>query len=181
MQWTFAVSVLSLVPAAMESVMRAVLEHCVGRQETYFPADKLLIREGETTGDLFILMEGELQVLKGETVVAVVTEPGAILGEMSVLLNQPHTATVRTCTGSMLYQIDDANEFLREKPAVALLMAQLPAQRLNAATTYLADIKRQYASHGNHLSMVSEVLETLVNLPASATSPGSDRQPDPRL
>lgn len=161
--------------------MRAVLEHCVGRQETYFPADTLLIREGETTGDLFILLEGELEVRKGETVVAVVTEPGAVLGEMSVLLGLPHTATVRVSTGSTVYQIDDGNGFLREKPEVALLVAKVLDQRLNAATTYVADIKRQYAGHGTHLAMVGEVLESLVNLPASKPSPGSDREPDPRL
>jgi len=158
--------------------MRAVLEHCAGRQETYFAADTLLIREGETTGDLYILLEGQLDVLKGDTVVAVVTEPGAILGEMSVLLGQPHTATVRASTGSTVYQVDDGAGFLRAQPAVALLVAQVLAQRLNAATTYLADIKRQYAGHGNHLAMVGEVLESLVNLPGSKASQGSDRQPD---
>ncbi len=158
--------------------MRAVLEHCAGRQETYLPASAVLIREGETTGDLYILVEGELEVLKGDTVVAVITEPGSILGEMSVLLNQPHTATVRVSTGSTVYQIDDGAGFMREKPAVALLVATLLAQRLNAATTYLADIKRQYAGHGNHLAMVGDVLESLVNLSATRASPGSDRQPE---
>ena len=158
--------------------MRAVLEHCAGREETYLPADTLLIHEGKTTGDLYILVEGQLDVLKGDTVVAVVTEPGAILGEMSVLLNQPHTATVRAATGSTVYQIDDGAGVLRAKPAVALLVATLLAQRLNAATTYLADIKRQYAGHGNHLEMVGEVLESLVNLSAAKAAPGSDRQPE---
>ncbi|EKS37578.1 cyclic nucleotide-binding domain-containing protein [Afipia clevelandensis] len=161
--------------------MRAVLEHCIGRQESYVAAQSLLLREGETTGELFVLLEGELEVLKGETVVAVVTEPGAVLGEMSVLLGQPHTATVRAATGSTVYRIDDGDGFLREKTEVALLVARVLAQRLNAATTYLADIKRQYAGHGTHLEMVGEVLETLVNLPDSKASPGSDRQPDPRL
>ena len=80
--------------------MRAVLEHCVGREESYVAAESLLLREGETTGELFVLLEGELEVLKGDTVVAVVTEPGAVLGEMSVLLGLPHTATVRASTGS---------------------------------------------------------------------------------
>lgn len=161
--------------------MRAVLEHCVGRQETYVAADSLLLREGETTGELFVLLEGELEVRKGDTVVAVVTEPGAVLGEMSVLLGLPHTATVRAATGSTVYKIDDGDSFLREKSEVSLLVAKVLAQRLNAATTYLADIKRQYAGHGTHLEMVGEVLETLVNLPGSKASPGSDRQPDPRL
>ena len=41
--------------------MRAVLEHCVGRQESYVAADSLLLREGETTGELFVLLEGELE------------------------------------------------------------------------------------------------------------------------
>ncbi|CAN5331883.1 cyclic nucleotide-binding domain-containing protein [soil metagenome] len=158
--------------------MRAVLEHCAGQKEAYLSAQTVFIREGETTGDLYILAEGELEVLKGETVVAVVTEPGAILGEMSVLLNQPHTATVRASTGSTVYQIRDGAGFLREKPAVALLVATLLAQRLNAATTYLADIKRQYAGHGNHLEVVGEVLESLVNLSATRAAPGSDRLPE---
>lgn len=161
--------------------MRAVLEHCSGRTETYVPAKTLLIREGETTGDLFVLIEGELEVLKGDTIIAVVTEPGAILGEMSVLLGQPHTGTVRAAAGSTVYKIDDGAGFLRDNSAVALLVATVLAQRLNAATTYVADIKRQYAGHGTHLSMVGEVLESLVNQSGSKASPGSDREPDPRL
>lgn len=158
--------------------MRAVLEHCEGGQQTRLAADELLIHEGQTTGHLYVLIEGRLDVLKGGTVVATVSEPGAILGEMSVLLHQPHTATVRAAADSTVYQFDDAASFLRERPAVALLVAQLLAQRLNAATTYLADIKRQYAGHGNHLSMVGDVLESLVNLSASAAKPGSDRLPE---
>lgn len=158
--------------------MRAVLEYCAGQQETYLPAGTMLIHENETTGDFYILVEGELEVLKGDTVVAVVTEPGSILGEMSVLLNRPHTASVRTATGSTVYRIQDGAGFLSEKPTVALLVATLLAQRLNAATTYLADIKRQYAGHGTHLEMVGEVLESLVNLSATRAAPGSDRQPE---
>ena len=75
--------------------MRAVLEHCVGGVETNVLPDALVLNEGETTGRLYVLIDGKLEVLKGGTVVATVSEPGAILGEMSVLLGQPHTATVR--------------------------------------------------------------------------------------
>ncbi len=158
--------------------MRAVLEHCVGGQETSVAADTLVIREGDTTGRLYVLIEGKLEVVKGGTVVATVSEPGAILGEMSVLLHQPHTATVRAAGPAKVYMFDDAAGFMRSQPEVALLVAQMLAQRLNAATTYLADIKRQYAGHGNHLSMVGEILESLVNLTGSKVSPGSDRQPE---
>ena len=49
------------------------------------------------------------------------------------------------------------------------------------ANTYLADLKRQYAGHGTHLAMVGEVLQSMINLPPSEVSPGSDRQSDPRI
>jgi CRP-like cAMP-binding protein len=120
-------------------------------------------------------------VVKGDTVVATLTEPGAVLGEMSVLLDQPHTATVRAAHDSVIYEIDDAASFLRKQPAVALIIARMLAQRLNVANTYLADLKRQYAGHGNHLAMVGDLLQSMINLPPTPVSPGSDRQSDPRM
>jgi CRP/FNR family transcriptional regulator, cyclic AMP receptor protein len=161
--------------------MRAILDHCTGGREMLLVTGDLLIRQGESTGHLYVLIDGRLDVIKGDTVVATIAEPGAILGEMSVLLNQPHTATVRAAADTKIYQIDDAALFLRDQPEVALLVATQLAQRLNAATTYLADIKRQYAGHGTHLAMVGDVLESLVNVSRAKAEPGSDRQPDPRL
>ena len=61
---------------------------------------------------------------------------------------------------------------------MALLIARLLAQRLNVATTYLADLMHQYGGHGDHLSMVGELLQSMINLPPSQVSPGSDRQSD---
>src|SRR6266850_1510236 len=75
--------------------MRAVLDYCSGGTKRDVPAGALVLHEGSKTGHLFVLLEGRLEVIKGDSVVAVLTEPGAMLGEMSVLLDQPHTATVR--------------------------------------------------------------------------------------
>ena len=60
-------------------------------------------------------------------------------------------------------------------------LARMLAQRLNVANTYLADIKRQYAGHGNHLEMVGDILQSMINLTPTQVSPGSDRQSDPRI
>ncbi len=161
--------------------MRAVLDYCSGGTERQVKAGTLVVTEGETTGHLYVLMQGKLEVLKGEMVVATVAEPGAVLGEMSVLLGQPHTATVRACSDAVVYEFEDAASFLKQQPEVALLIAKMLAQRLNVANTYLADLKRQYASHGTHLAMVGEVLQSMINLPPLEVSPGSDRQSDPRM
>ena len=161
--------------------MRAVLDYCTGGVQRAVPAGTLVLQEGSRTGHLFVLLEGRLEVIKGDSVVAVLTEPGALLGEMSVLLEQPHTATVRAAADSVVYEFDDAAAFLRDQPAVALLLARLLAQRLNVANTYLADLMHQYGDHGTHLSMVGELLQSMINLPPSEVSPGSDRQSDSRL
>jgi len=126
--------------------MRALLDHCVGGRETSFAVGSQVIREGETTGRLYVLVDGQLEVVKDGTVVANVAEPGAIVGEMSVLLGQPHTATVRAASRARVYEFDDAAGFLASQPAVAMLVAKTLAQRLYASTGYLADIKRQYAN-----------------------------------
>ncbi|MCP3462345.1 MULTISPECIES: cyclic nucleotide-binding domain-containing protein [unclassified Bradyrhizobium] len=161
--------------------MRAVLDYCTGGTQRQVPAGTLILTEGGASGHLYVLMEGKLEVIKGGTVVATIAEPGAVFGEMSVLLQQPHTATVRACVDSVIYEFDDAASFLIQKPEVALLLARLLAQRLNVANTYLADLKRQYAGQGNHLAMVGDVLQSMINLPPQEVSPGSDRQSDPRM
>ncbi|MBA7713784.1 hypothetical protein ES703_122794 [subsurface metagenome] len=51
-----------------------------------------------------------------------------------------------------------------------------------AAGLFAGDLTlRQYAGHGTHLAMVSEVLQSMINLPPSEVAPGSDQQSDPRL
>src|ERR1700687_4088527 len=108
--------------------MRTVLDYCSGGVQRNFAAGTVIIHEGG------------LEVVKGDTVVASIVEPGAVVGEMSVLLDKPHTATVRAAADSTIYEFGDAASFLRDQPAVALLIARLLAQRLNVATTYLADL-----------------------------------------
>lgn len=161
--------------------MRAVLDYCTGGTERQIAAGTHLVTEGGGSGHLYVLMSGKLEVLKGEMVVATIAEPGAVLGEMSVLLGLPHTATVRACSDTVVYEFEDAASLLKREPEVTLSIARTLAQRLNAANTYLADLKRQYAGHGTHLAMVGEVLQSMINLPPLEVSPGSDQQSDPRM
>ena len=61
---------------------------------TYQPGETV-IAAGTKTGRLLILRKGAVTIEKEGTVIAKVTEPGAVFGELSALLNQPHTADVR--------------------------------------------------------------------------------------
>lgn len=123
----------------------------------------ILLHEGEKTGHLYALVEGRLVVLRGDTEVAVLAEPGSLIGEMAVLLDSPHTATVRAIGPSKVRAVEEGSSFLSSHPGLSLLVARLLARRLNAATTYLVDIKQQFTGSGNHLELVGEVLETLMH------------------
>jgi CRP/FNR family transcriptional regulator, cyclic AMP receptor protein len=164
--------------------MATILDYCaaetaVGR----FPAGTVFLEEGLSSGKLFVLADGLIEVVRGETPVAMVAEPGAIFGEMSILLGLPHTATVRAASEVSAYAIEDAGAFLRTHPDIAFSIARLLAQRLNAATTYLVDLKRQFEGQTDHLGMVGEVLETLIHQQEDDVRPGpaAGAPGDPRL
>ena len=110
--------------------MREILEYCIGGiRRNVSPGDPV-VHEGGRTGHLYVLIEGRLEVVKGDTVVASITEPGAVLGEMSVLLDQPHTATVRAASDSIIYEFDDAAAFLRDQPAPDWLKDGVPRLKM---------------------------------------------------
>ncbi|HET7716478.1 MAG TPA: cyclic nucleotide-binding domain-containing protein [Bauldia sp.] len=161
--------------------MVSILDHCTDAPIKRFDAGDVLIEEGRWSGRLFVLVEGEVEVVRGGTSVAVIAEAGSIFGEMSVLLDLPHTATVRARTPVTVRAPDDAAAFLRQHPEIAFYLARLLAQRLNAATTYLVDVKRQYEGHGDHLGMVGEVLEALTVQQRRNFTLGPDRADDPRM
>lgn len=143
------------------------------------PAGTVLLKQGTRSGKLYILLEGMVDVKREDTLVATADEPGAMFGEMSALLDVPHTANVVARTPVTVYEFTEAASFLQSDPAVSLAVARKLAQRLNTVTTYLVDLKRQYAGHSNHLGMVSEVLASLVYQQAEEFTPGSDRDPGP--
>lgn len=161
--------------------MQSILEICDPTKKREVPAGEVLLSEGKTSGHIYVLAEGRIEVLRGNTQVAVVSEPGSVFGEMSVLLNTPHTATVRALSPVTVYVYADAAGFMRSDPQIAFVIARLLAQRLNSATTYLVDLKRQYAGQGNHLGMVSDVLASLIHQQEAEFTSGSDRLPDPAM
>src|SRR5262245_35178701 len=59
-----------------------------------YRAGETVLSAASTTGRLLILKEGAVVVVKEGVEIARVTEPGAVFGELSVLLDQPHTADV---------------------------------------------------------------------------------------
>jgi CRP-like cAMP-binding protein len=158
--------------------MTTVLGICAPLPRRRFAAGETVLAEGGTDRVIYVLAEGAVEILKGDVQITTVTEPGSIFGEVSVLLDMPHMATVKTTAPSVFHVAGDPEAFLRSHPEIALAVAALLARRLHSVTTYLVDLKRQFEDQAGHLGLVDEVLEALVHDQEPQTEAGSDRHPD---
>ena len=57
-----------------------------------FEPGQAVFLEGDASGDVFMLVSGTLDVLKGRKKIAELSEPGTVFGEMSLLLEGARTA-----------------------------------------------------------------------------------------
>jgi CRP-like cAMP-binding protein len=147
-------------------------------RRTVEPGEVLLI-DGDVVHALFILLEGALRIEKNAMPIATVSEPGACVGEMSLLLGVAATADVVASERSVLAVIENAHAMLEDEPRLPLALARLLAGRLHVMTTYLADIKQQYADHEGGLGMVDIVLGSLMRSSGARSELRSERDPDP--
>jgi len=121
-----------------------------------------LIEQGSKTGCLFILIEGKVEIVKNDEVLAASSRPGDIFGDLSALLDLPHTTSVRAANESRFYVAEDARHFLEQNPPVLMQLCELLARRLVSANDYLVNLKQQFEGH-DHLGMVDKMLESLLH------------------
>jgi CRP-like cAMP-binding protein len=159
--------------------MEELLTLAHGFPQRSVAAGAALLTDGESVGTLYVLLEGALRVEKAGQLIATVTEPGACVGEMSLLLGIPATADVVAGEESVLAVIENAQTMLEQNVDLPLALARLLAARLHVMTTYLADIKQQYADHEGGLGMVDVVLGSLMRSSGNRSALGSERDPDP--
>jgi CRP/FNR family cyclic AMP-dependent transcriptional regulator len=129
--------------------------------ETYQAGDTVLTA-GSTTGRLLILKQGAVEVLKEGIEIAKVTEPGAVFGELSVLLDRPHTADVRALESSQ-FHVADAGTLLRVEPFALFYVATALARRLDVANQALIELKRQFQT-GEPPSVIGKTVERIEGL-----------------
>jgi CRP/FNR family transcriptional regulator, cyclic AMP receptor protein len=126
-------------------------------------AEQVLITEGVPAGRLFFLEDGEVEITRGGMRIALVEEPGAVLGEMSWLLGKAPTATVVAVTECRFRVVERPAEFCVANPEAALAIAQILAKRLDSMAKYLVAIKEQFRDRADHLGMLDEMLEAMLS------------------
>lgn len=94
------------------------------------PGD-VLFKAGETGDAMFVVLDGTLEVLVGETVVERATR-GAILGEMALIDQSPRSATVVARENAALVKLDSARfqRLIQQHPFFATHVMKVLADRI---------------------------------------------------
>jgi CRP/FNR family transcriptional regulator, cyclic AMP receptor protein len=120
-----------------------------------------VLASGSRTGRLLILKSGAVAIIKETIKIAKVTEPGAVFGEVSALLDQPHNADVYATESSQFHVADAA--LLVQDPIVLLYVAGVLARRLDGANKALIELKGQLQA-GESRSMIGKTIEKIEGL-----------------
>lgn len=97
--------------------------------------DQVIVSEGTKDSRLFILVDGRIGVYKHDLKVAEFRDPGTIMGEISIILKQPRTATMKALEEANIIEIETTIEdLIRTSPDIALKIIKNLAERLANTT-----------------------------------------------
>ena len=96
-----------------------------------YQVGETVIADGSKSARLLILKKGAVTIVKEDTEIATVTEPGAVFGELSILLDQPNKVDVRALETSQFY-VADGDVLLTQNPIVMHVATVLARQLDNA-------------------------------------------------
>ena len=106
-----------------------------------YQAGETVLAAGSRTGRLLFLKNGAVAVVRQGIEIAWSAQPGMVFGEISALLNRPHTADVRTLEPSQFY-VADAAALLAQDTVALLYVAAVLAERLDVANQAFLNLKK---------------------------------------
>jgi CRP-like cAMP-binding protein len=134
--------------AELSGVEREALAR-TARPMTLGPTERLVIEGRESTRSLFVLADGELEVLtrdaNGHDHVIDRMQKGAVVGEMSLLTGAPYSATVRAVDGAVVYEFGapQHDPILNDHPGVVTSLHAIMDERTSDRSEREAAAQRQ--------------------------------------
>ena len=117
---------------------------------TSLEAGDLLIEEGTAGDAMYIILEGEFEILKRsgrQDITIAAREKGTVIGEMSLLDDAPRSASVRAKRASLVATVDHEtfHQLLANSPTAALAMLHVVSSRLRQGEGLLRQSEKMAA------------------------------------
>jgi len=121
---------------------------------------ELLITQADPGGNIFVLEAGELAVERDGVPITTLSTPNVLVGEMSVLLGTPNSASVRAITHATVRVIENARDQLMQDPELTFRLASLVAGRLDATTGLLVELAKEHSGKAEQ-SLLARILSAI--------------------
>lgn len=130
-----------------------------------FNASDIVIRKGAPVSNFYIIVKGSVNVINKVGISISTLKQGDVFGEMSLICNDPVSATIQVCEPTAILYIDRKNflKILEQYPAIQLYFTRLMAKRLSMSNT----IRTQDLSSGmigNLAEIPPEALFQILNM-----------------
>lgn len=145
--------------------MPSLLSLAASFPERNLEPDDVLVVQDSPGGDLFILESGKLAIERDGIAVTILEQPGSLIGEMSVLLGIPSSATVRASGYARVRAIAGARDLLLQDAALSFELAALVAGRLNSTTALLVNLAKEHPGRGEQ-TLLARILSA-IHLPGT--------------
>ena len=122
------------IPGEVLADIAALLE------EESFEKGQYIVNEGDLGKELYMIVKGEVEVVAGGNVVAVMKE-GAGFGEMALIDSQPRSADIIARNDVLVLKMesDDFLEILKQRDEVALGVIRVLTGRIRELNAKLAE------------------------------------------
>jgi len=134
-----------------------------------YQAGEILFRENAQGDKLFLIVEGEIEISKLDTngqgrLILAVRKKGDVIGEMSVLSEEPRFADARALTRTKVIELSelDFQRMLYEHPQIAYQIMRVLTSRIRQADLHMMDeLKQTRDQLGEAYQSIEAVARTL--------------------
>lgn len=114
-------------------------------QRRTFRRGEVIFHKGDTGSTLYMIVQGQVKIVlpsdSGEEALLAVLDPGDFFGELSLIDEEPRSATVvaTEATETLLLHREDFLKFLTASPGLAVDMLRILARRLRETDEFIED------------------------------------------
>jgi serine phosphatase RsbU (regulator of sigma subunit) len=137
---------LTFLKEANTDIIEGLVEAAVERS---FQPGQIIFQEGSTGRELYLIVEGTIEVVKGhgaDEMVLARHGPGDFFGEMSFIEDNPRFATIRALEPTRLLEFSEQNlrsVLLRQPQLLYGMVQELSARLRRADMQMIADLQRK--------------------------------------
>ena len=119
------------------------LDHCTDLPTRSYSQGDTILKEGSKSGEILFLKSGSIEIRVDDSPITTISSPGAMLGEVAVLLNRGHSASAIALKDSEFYVLDDAEKALANHPEINKEISRALARRLVRTSESIAELTKQ--------------------------------------